>query len=125
MLTTDHEQFNNAPVNCMPHYPPPAPYHGEPGGIDGIGRPKGGAFDRSVYVGGNFLVFYDSHVGHGHSNLCQIPYYTPVLYWVPGRGFDLEYCFHPGDIEIWNVKSPSMPPHGAGGGYWGIPLTGA
>ena len=33
-----------------------------------------------------------------------------------GKGFDLEYSSHPGDIENWIVKSPSMPLHGAGGG---------
>ena len=33
------------------------------------------------------------------------------------KGFDWSY---PGDTEMWHVKSPSMPPHEAGGGYWGI-----
>ena len=29
----------NAPVNCMPHYPPPRSNHGEPGGVDRVGWP--------------------------------------------------------------------------------------
>ena len=41
------------------------------------------------------------------------------------RGFDFKYCSDPGAIEMIIVKSPSMPLLGAGGGYWGIPLTGA
>ena len=40
-------------------------------------------------------------------------------------GFDFKYCSNPGAIEMINVKSPTMPLLGAGGGYWCIPLTGA
>ena len=58
--------------------------------------------------------------------MCQIPYYAPIplryvmkdLTWIIGLTLG-------NLIEIWNVKSPTMPPHGAGGGYWGIQLTGA
>ena len=53
------------------------------------------------------------------------PLCFPRMYLVLNRGFDFRYCSDPGAIEMIIVKSPSMPLLGAGGGYWGIPLTGA
>ena len=53
------------------------------------------------------------------------PLCSPRIHLVLNRGFDFKYCSDPGAIEMIIVKSPSMPLLGAGGGYWGIPLTGA
>ena len=53
------------------------------------------------------------------------PLCSPRIHWVLNRGFDFKYCSDPWAIEMIIVKSPSMPLLGAGGGYWGIPLTGA
>ena len=50
-----------APINIMPHYPPPGHYMGQHRGIDIEIKPQTGAFDMHIF------------------DVCQIPYHFPTL----------------------------------------------
>ena len=56
-------------------------------------------------------------MARGH--LTSVPHTDSIVCICAKSLSDLEYSSHPGDIEDWIVKPPSMPLHGAGGGMVG------